>query len=213
MKAFLDLQPRIWRDLYTFCILSTADAPTLTLQLQSELEARGFTPDKAAVLAPSLLKFFQNIKKEDFVNPNEEEATLSAEDISLLKEKLLHEPSQEARRLLTAFLVYSRANPHPSFWIKYDRKVIMFLASLDKLKVSEQISLTNHLHNLYNLDMRVVGSNQPTPCFRFEWQATESPIDDTKNPLVLIGPLNPATIKAFVSRLPYESQEDTTDAR
>lgn len=204
MKEFLDLQPRIWRDLYTLSIIQDTDTDTLTSQLQSELEARGFTPDKASTLAPSLVKFFKNIKKEDFINPNEEEATLSTYDIRLLKEKLLHEPSSEVRRLLVAFFVYSRANPHPSFWIKYDRKVIMFLASLQKLKVSEQIILTNHLHSLYNLDMRVVGSNQPTPCFRFEWQATEPPTDSPDNSLVLIGPLNPATIKSFAEALPYE---------
>lgn len=211
MKQFMKLQPKNWQTIYAL-YLSHVDDPDVAQKFTSlaeqELLARGFDQGQATLIASALLKTFtQPDLNSSFVENDEEEteAKLSLQDIKLLKEKLLHEPSQEIRRLLVAFLVYARANPHPSFWIKYDKKVIHFLASTQKLKVSDQNLLTMRLHNLYNLDMQVVGSNQPIPCFRISWQAEQQPpADTTDNPLVFLGPLSPSTITSFVNQIPYE---------
>lgn len=213
MKQFMRLQPKYWQIIYAHYLRYVDDpdaAQKFIEQTTQDLIEHGFAPDQAALIAPALLKTFAHPELHtSFIenNPDDEEneAKLSLQDIKLLKEKLLHEPSQDIRRLLVAFLVYARANPHPSFWIKNDRKVINFLASIQKLKVSEQNILTMRLHTLYNLDMQVVGSNQPIPCFRISWQADQQPPADTpENPLVLLGPLNPATITSFVKQIPYE---------
>lgn len=211
MKQFMKLQPKNWQAIYAL-YLSHIDDPDVaqkfTALAEEELKARGFANEQATSIASALLKTFtQPDLKSSFIegDDKEDEAKLSLQDIKLLKEKLLHEPSPEVRRLLVALLVYARANPHPSFWIKYDKKVIHFLASTQKLKVSDQNYLTMRLHNLYNLDMQVVGSNQPIPCFRISWQAEQQPpADTTDNPLVLLGPLSPSTITSFVSQIPYE---------
>ena len=209
MKQFIQLQPRKWKDIYTLYFSLTDKTPEERLEaVNQHLIAAGFDPEQAASISSSLLKTFTPELTESFMT-EEDEAALSLYDIQRLKEKLLHEPSQDIRRLLVAFLVYARANPHPSFWIKNDKKVINFLASIQKLKVSEQIYLTNQLHTCYNLDMRVVGSTQPIPCFRISWQADQPPIDSEENPLVLIGPLNPATIKAFAEQIPYKEKGET----
>ena len=128
---------------------------------------------------------------------NQIEAHLSVLDIKELKTFALQDPDNRAAlRLLVAFALYARANPHPSHWIKYDRATIFFLADLQELKTSEQERLTKYLHEYYNLNMRVVGSNTPLPCFKLKWMA-EQPnpfVEDTSNPLVAVGNYSPATI-------------------
>ena len=216
MKQFMQLQPRKWqqiRSLYFQFEDKTPEERAAAVE-QYLLTQGGFTDEaKARYITSILLKSFTNqdfnasfIEMDD--NPDVSEARLSFQDIKELKARLLHEPSPEVRRLLVAYAVYARANPHPSFWIKSDKKVINFLASIQKMKVSEQFCLTNQLHTLYNLDMQVVGSKQPIPCYRISWQADQpDPQSSPDNPLVLIGPLNPATIKSFAEEIPYEEQQ------
>ncbi len=209
MKQFLQLQPRKWKEIYSIYFNSLDMEPSeRTRVIEQHLISNGFTEENAVAFAADLVKSFGSIQ-DSFEDANSstttQEAYLTLQDIRLLKEKTLHEPSIEVKKLLVAYMVYARANPHHSNWIKSDKKVIIFLASLEKLKVSEQIYLTNQLHNIYNLNMQVVGSTQPIPCFQISWQADQDPIDEVKNPLVLLGPLNPATIKSFAEQIPYES--------
>ncbi len=207
MKDFINLQPRRWKTIYALYLETDCPMPERHQKIKDYLISDGFTEEYAEKITSTLIKTFTPDLSDSFVendtNPDTSEARLSLLDIKLLKQKLLHEPSAELRRLLIAYLVYARANPHHSFWIKNDKKVINFLASTQKLKTSEQISLTNQLHTLYNLDMQVVGSNQPIACFRISWQADQPPINSEENPEVLIGPLNPATIKTFEESIPY----------
>ena len=216
MKQFLQLQPRKWKDLYNFYLSTEPFLNTQTPEEQIEtlknyLTSQGFKEPDALFLAKVLLNSFTEELYNSFIehddNPDVSEARLTLYDLKNLKEKLLHEPSADVRRLLVTFAVYARANPHPSFWIKNDKPVINFLASIQKMKVGDQILLTNRLHILYNLDMRVVGSKQPIPCFRLQWQVDQPTPDTPENPLVLIGPLNPATIKSFAEAIPYEEVE------
>ena len=145
---------------------------------------------------------------------SEKSAGLTVCDQTLLSGALAQEDPQVAR-LLVAFATYARAYPHSSNWIHYDKKTIMYLAGLDKLRVQEQQSLTNYLHEHYSLNMQVVGSTQPIPCFRFEWQASQPRVstlvdedgvvivkeDDTPaNPLIILGPLTPTTISTYVEQ-------------
>lgn len=213
MKEFLSIQPRGWKTLYSLyynTLDKTPEERRAIIKNYLVIE-KGFTEEHAEQVTAKVLKTFTEELPAKFVENDEtQEARLSLQDIKLLKEKLFHEPSAEVRRLLVSFLVFARANPHPSFWIKNDKKVINFLASIDKMRTQDQILLTNRLHTLYNLDMQVVGSNQPIACFRISWQAEQSPIDSDDNPGVLIGPLNPATIKLFVESIPYEEEKETT---
>lgn len=212
MKDFLSIQPRGWKTIYSlyYNTLDKTPEERRTIIKNYLLFEKGFTEEHAEQVTAKVLKTFTEELPSKFVENDEtQEARLSLQDIKLLKEKLLHEPSAEVRRLLVSFLVFARANPHPSFWIKNDKKVINFLASIDKMRTQDQILLTNRLHTLYNLDMQVVGSNQPIACFRISWQAEQSPIDSDDNPGVLIGPLNPATIKLFVESIPYEEEKET----
>ena len=188
---------------------STLQDKTPEEKLQSitdHLISQGIDAQSAPAIASSLIKTFTPELMDSFMTETDE-VFLSLLDIKLLKEKLLHEPSPDIRRLLVAYCVYARSNPHPSFWIKDDKKVIEFLASVQKFKVPERISLTNRLHTCYNLDMRVVGSNNPIPCFRISWQAEQPPINTDENPMVFIGPFNPATISAFAEQIPYEEED------
>lgn len=216
MKQFLQLQPRTWKKIYSLYLqnVDTLSPSEIQQLLQEEIIKLGFTPEQASPLVSKITSKFTPELRSSFDESETEEARLSLQDIKTIRQKLLHEPSLEIRTLLIAFAVYVRANPHPSFWIKYDKKVIGFLGSIQKLRACEQISLTNRLHTHYNLDMQVVGSNQPIPCFKIQWQAEQPPISEDTNPLVLLGPLSPSTIKEFAKQLPYEELPggESTDA-
>lgn len=144
---------------------------------------------------------------------NQIEAHLSVLDIKELKTFALQDPDNRAAlRLLVAFAIYARANPHPSHWIKYDRATIFFLADLQELKTSEQERLTKYLHEYYNLNMQVIGSNTPLPCFKLKWMA-EQPnpfVEDTSNPLVAVGNYSPATISHLMQNTFKAAAADVT---
>lgn len=147
---------------------------------------------------------------------NQIEAHLSVLDIKELKTFALQDPDNRAAlRLLVAFAIYARANPHPSHWIKYDRATIFFLADLQDLKTSEQERLTKYLHEYYNLNMQVIGSNTPLPCFKLKWMA-EQPnpfVEDTSNPLVAVGNYSPATISHLMQNTFKAAGEDESLAQ
>ena len=101
--------------------------------------------------------------------------TVSMQDYTRFTEQVLSKsatPQQAA--LLFSFLIFYRRNFHKTGWIRYNKKAIVYLASADKLPMKEQENLTAELHNLFGLDMRVIGSNQPIPCFALPW-AYEQP--------------------------------------
>lgn len=213
MKNFIQLQPLQWRklyDLYNKSVAAGLSKEDILSALSSSLSTT-FHTEVAAIIAGKVYDSFSSPEcKLEFFNRNEDaagsvdeysvpEAQLSLYDIKLLKEKTKNETSIDICKLLVSFLVCARANPHPSNWIKYDRKVIMMLSSLTKKKVSEQTVLTNTVHNLYNINMRVVGSTQPIPCFNIEWHDNQPPVNSPENPLVDIGPLSPETITKFVT--------------
>ncbi len=208
MKDFIKLQPRRWQAIYKLYFEEGLTPEERRIKVKNYLLEAGFSDGNAEKIANVLIgTFTANVPFiETESDEDKTEAILSLQDIHLLKEKLVHEPDPFIRRLLISCLVYARVNPHPSFWIKYDRKVITFLAGVDKLKSSEIIILTNKLHNLYNLNMQVVGSTQPITCFQVAWQADQPPVNSEENPEVLLGPLNPATIRTFEETIPYVRQ-------
>ena len=131
---------------------------------------------------------------------------LTLEDICFISNAVQNDKdkySVDLFKLLTAYAAHARANPHPKQWIKCDAKdknFIFFLASCSNIGAKEKEILTNTLHLVYNMNMRVIGSNQPTPCFRFEWQVQQSSPEDPENELVSIGPISPQTINSFISQ-------------
>lgn len=102
--------------------------------------------------------------------------------------------TDEIRALLLSFIAVYRHDYHHTGWVKYDRKNIFYLAGLSRLSVTRQKVLTNYLHDRYDLQMQVVGSNQPIPCFKFPW-LYEQPVSDP----IKLGPLSPSTIQIVLS--------------
>lgn len=119
---------------------------------------------------------------------------LLKENAQGIREALKNEPNGEVffvgkdpvADLLVAFTAHALSNYHPSGWIRYDKKAIMALAHLSKLPMAEQEKLTQRLHSSFGIDMRVVGSAQPIPCYALPWLS--SPQEGT--PVHLMGPEN-----------------------
>ena len=136
-----------------------------------------------------------------FIAPETDVLYLSASDLSLFFDKISSEASNpdqhlanQIRSLLLSFIVHYRMNYHPSGKIQYDRKSIFYLAGLSKLPSVQQQALTQYLHIHYNLDMYVVGSNRPIPCFALPWLEQSSP-----DPIIKFGPLEPITLSLILS--------------
>lgn len=219
MKDFIQLQPQMWQKLYNQYIslsgqtnntdeILSALIDTLSQIFHSEIASTIAQKVYSSFSSSSFpLKFYNASEdntsgSEDIVSKNIKyilpRAQLSLYDINILKEKMKDESDPAIACLLVSLLVYARANPHHSNWIKYDRKVIMFLSSLTKKKISLQTYLTNKLHNLYNVNMRVIGSSQPIPCFNIAWHDDQPPVNSPENPLIDIGSVEPETISKFV---------------
>lgn len=209
---FTELKPRIWQQLHSIYEAHSSLPPNeIADLLVPPLENAGFSSGDSARIAEAFVRSFDAIAEakelgEDDSSPDYESAaspsgkvrlTLSLLDVNCLRAMLADEPSYDARRLLVAFAAWNRAHPHPSGWIRYDRPAIMCLAGLSGLRPSEQEALTQLLHRSYGLDMQVVGSNSPIPCFRLSWLAEEEPTGQS-NPIQDVGPLAPASVSYAV---------------
>lgn len=139
----------------------------------------------------------QNYHPSDTNYDFENNLYLSCRDIERLSLYIQEDKdkySSEIFKLMISFTAFARANPHPNGWIKYDQKskdIIFFLASCAKKDQKSKEWLTSTLHLRYNLNMRVVGSTQPIPCFQLAWQT--QPLLDPDF-LICIGAKTPLTI-------------------
>lgn len=204
---FTALRPKIWQHLFE--VYKTHKNNNLPLEeiqkiLIEDISSYGFDEKQSEKIIKYCLKLFS----EKDLDASSLEAKITLTDYNKLLEIAKEEKNADILRLITSFLVYQRENQHPSGWIKYDKKVIMYLASLTKKKVSEQERLTNRLHNVYNMNMQVVGSTNPIPCFKFEWHEEPITDDDPDNPEITIGFMTPQSIIDFVKTIRKESKED-----
>lgn len=103
--------------------------------------------------------------------------------------------------LLISFMAYARTHPHPKKWIRCgdkDKQKIYLLAGFPKnMPTKEKLGLTTCMHTLYGMNMRVIGSTQPTPCYLFDWQ------DETEfDTLIKIGEAHDVfAIKNFLNNI------------
>lgn len=110
-------------------------------------------------------------------------------------------PTEQLKSLLFSFMVFYRDNYHPTGWVRYDRKNIFYLAGLSSLSAQKQEKLVNSLHDHFGLDMRVVGSNQPIPCFKINWLYDQDDVSTPKNPLLSFGPFTPKNLKQIITKV------------
>ena len=101
----------------------------------------------------------------------------------------------DLKAALLSFIVNYRRNYHKSGWIKYDRKNILYLANVMSLGNKAQNDILGRLHADYGLEMRVVGSNNPTPCYKIDWLFDQPQPGSHFNPFIEFGPLVPRSIQ------------------
>lgn len=107
--------------------------------------------------------------------------------------------SVDLKAALLSFIINYRRNYHKSGWIKYERKNILYLANLLPLALKAQNDILGKLHNDYGLEMRVVGSNNPTPCYKIDWLFDQPQPGSHFNPFIELGPLCPDSIRSAAS--------------
>ena len=190
----------------------------------------GFNLDMAKDLAYNLIEGFKKKSIDMSTIVDEEQEDLSTIEDTPLPERgiflaklhmkiiqealdsleLLPPTKEEFQRisLLTAFAAYARTHPHPKKWIRCsekDKQNIYNLAGFSKnMSTKEKLALTAYMHSLYGMNMRVIGSTNPTPCYLFDWQESEEFAN-----LIKIGEANDKeAIKNYLEKLIEESTKE-----
>lgn len=209
----LDLQPKEWKDvadIYKQCQETSMSLQDTKTTLISYIKAHYSTIPESS-LEPIVSKLIQDYASKASSSITQEINLLDS-DLRILQSSYhsidillnIHhdlEPKYElpVKKLLLALVASYRANFHSSGWIKYDKKQIIYLAGLSKLPVMTQEKLFNYLHTSFALQMRVVGSNNPIPCFKFDWievpsQEPDAPVLESHN----FGILSPDNISSLL---------------
>lgn len=127
----------------------------------------------AATLARRLRKPLPE-KVEHHIDP----LRLSDGDLRELGARLEQEGNRQIREFIIVLAAFAKAHPHPNGWIKYERNVLFEACGMDKLKSSEAAEITTKAHDSYGMEMRVIGSNDPIPCYMLTWQKPEGDLID-----------------------------------
>lgn len=125
---------------------------------------------------------------------------------SLFSSKDKHQ--QRVLLLVVAFTAHALSAYHPSGWIRYDKKQIFSIAKINKLPSQDQEALTRQIHNDFGLNMRVIGSNQPIPCYNIPWLVApqqDSPISTLRSPMIANAIVE--KIRFLVNSISDDSQE------
>lgn len=167
--------------------------------------APGMPPAAAMKAAQALIRSFSDpsfapsLSDSPSAPEGRKRAFVLESDLARFREYSLSDPhsTQELRLLLMSLLIQYRRNWHPKGWVHYDRGAIMHMAGLDAASARAKEGLTSYLHSEYGLEMQVIGSNNPIPCFRLAW--AESQPESPSNPRVDLGPYSPPTTASAVA--------------
>ena len=129
--------------------------------------------------------------------------SLTLKDYERFTEKIAldDQMTNQLKRLLLSFIVFYRDNYHSTGWVRYDRNNIFYLAGLSKISTKQQEKMVNYLHLNYNLDMRVVGSTQPIPCYKIDWLYDQENVGKMSNPFLSFGPMSPQNLNAVIDKI------------
>ena len=220
-ERFLSLAPQVLQDAYSLYLsLSSSpkeggvaergqkDAQKEIAQAMADFasaSAPGMPPAAAAKTAQALIRSFSDpsfapsLSDSPSAPEGRKRAFVLESDLARFREYSLSDPhsTQELRLLLMSLLIQYRRNWHPKGWVHYDRGAIMHMAGLDAASARAKEGLTSYLHSEYGLEMQVIGSNNPIPCFRLAW--AESQPESPSNPRVDLGPYSPPTTASAVA--------------
>lgn len=219
---FMKLQPQEIQWIYDFyqdSVHSGLTPQQITLDMASELTSKfHFSEAVSSRVAAKLVSafsapdftylFIETIISSALSSATDTGAPLTALRLSTFEynaylSRVKSDPSMtpELAALLLSFLAFYRYSFHPSGWIRYEKKNVFHLAGLSRIPVQQQEALTRYLHTRHGLDMRVVGSNQPIPCFGLAWVEAQPLPGSDENPYITLGSLLPETIRAEVAKI------------
>jgi len=222
-KNFMELQPKEFKSLYYMYLdlLAAGKSPQEILHALSEkMEvAYGFPTSISSKVSKLIYNHFSSptfatefidvfdVKKQPILFGQESEKKdtppqklfLSTIDMERYDKLTSEDPqiSLPIKRLLLALMSVYRRNFHHSGWVKYDRKLVFYLAGLQDMPPKEAELLTQYLHAEYGFNMLVIGSNSPTPCFKIDWLFDQPQPGSHVNAFVEYGPFSPETIASI----------------
>lgn len=215
-KEFFQLQSKEFQRLYAvFSSLPpevssdpSAAAAALLAPLTAELHiSPAVAPHIASALPPLFAAATPSLINPPIpTDPPKPKITVSLEDYQRFLDVVQADPTAtpQTSALLLSFIIFYRRNSHPTGWVRYDKKNIFYLAGISSLSTRRQEKLTAYLHTHYDLDMQVVGSNQPIPCYNLGWIQSQPPIGTPSNPIITLGDLDPQTVRDLIAKTDKE---------
>ena len=170
----------------------------------------GFSAAAGQHLAAKVIKEFLSPEGEAIVAPGgalpeltTSKIIITLEDYNKFVEFVRADPKIDdaSKSLLLAFIVFYRKNYHKTGWIRYDKKSIFHLAGLSKLSFAKQEAATKYLHNHYDLNMRVIGANQPIACFTLPWLQDEKAAGSSENPYITLEDFSPEGLQKILAKI------------
>lgn len=193
-------QPKLWKELVE--VYTSTPEDQRKTQIEAVLMKYDFSQEQASMTVNKVLELLayqlEQIKTQADLEIDPLNAVLTKQDITYLKDVLSQEESKEVIRLVVTFAIYARKHPHYSNWIRFDKKEVLYVASLQKLSAKDFRAVSTVAHDKYGLSMQVVGSKQPIPCFQLSWQITQQITDE--NPLIPVTEYTPDGIKSFITQ-------------
>lgn len=221
-REFLELQtPEIQ---YLYSIYKTAIkeqhsiAEIRSVIIQALVEKYGFSQPMSLIIFKEVMHFFSSPQFTDTYIDEEAltkiathvnkkisipRISLTLKDYERFNEKVSSDKdmTDQLKRLLLSFIVFYRDNYHPTGWVRYDRNNIFYLAGLSKISTKQQEKMVNYLHLNYNLDMRVVGSTQPIPCYKIDWLYDQENVGKMSNPFLSFGIMSPKNLSSVIEKI------------
>ena len=230
-REFLELQtPEIQflYSLYKNCIKEQCSIAEIRSNIiQVLMDKYGFTPSMSLTIFKEVMHFFSSPQFTDTYIDEEALTKLTAhvnkkisiprisltlKDYERFNEKVSADKdmTDQLKKLLLSFIVFYRDNYHPTGWVRYDRNNIFYLAGLSKLSTKQQEKMVNYLHLNYNLDMRVVGSTQPIPCYKIDWLYDQENVGKMSNPFLSFGVMSPKNLSSVIEKINEQDNSITT---
>lgn len=222
-SEFIDLKSKEFKDLYYLYLdLLAAEQPPASIiaALSQKMSVAYGFPEEISMRIAKIIhtqfsspsfssKFIDNfnsprkprILQQGQDSPASQQLYLSTLDVQRFETLTSNDPhaSVELKRFLLALMAVYRRNFHHSGWIRYDKKVILYLAGLQNMAPKDLEQLTQYLHQEYGFDMQVVGSNSPIPCFKIDWLFGQPQPGSHINPFLNYGDFAPSTITNIVT--------------
>lgn len=143
------------------------------LMIASELTTAGWPMSLAIATATVLVRHPPGTWPQKPPEEPQETILLSDSDVAVLHKMFTSGETStcpsEVKRVIIAMVSGANSNWHKNGWIKFDQKKVAAETGFDRLPQYRFTKIMVKIHDVYEMRMRVIGSNNPIACYSFPW--------------------------------------------